>query len=670
MKLPLLVIPVLLWAACMESQTSTGRATAHTRAAGAETLTTTSLKVDGLTYAREIDRLYWGDFEHLHLDRSGFEFGLMISSYMHDFGVVCAADLPRNKVQIMAQRCTDYSYWVNGYGVEQPGSRSCTHYETYGTGVFADPELYQASQFEDGKMATVLLGQIGSTMTKTGDAGINAAMGNLMQSVDFARQAGDFKTDLQSLFHKNACGGAPLKRLERNLIAFATNRPPIRMADIPTSSGPTRDSDYQTLLDDLVGDQSSGWMLNRFVRSSISNVAVVSRDSAGHPLQVSADYAYDGARGRAEGTVTLRFEGDAPQCLVFSDLPDACRAVNHSFAAAYEDGKYVTDHPAAARKYVAPDLRQVDIVADPNQQVLVEIPGKALDARQGFVIPMTGKLLQDISGTGPGGGRVILVHAGSAVSFSVFNSQRGTEFHLSTAGDTPAQTIYFNSASKEFRAGVDSLPHDGSPLKLSFDLPANIRRKMLLTDYEKQKTTVVAQASPAPVVGGPAQRIENGDSGGSPGRPGGVKEPHRILPSGTVMQLRFASAISVDEVNAGKLFPATVVNARTSPDMSGRETLAEGTTVFVRITEGNGGTYYIQGDHAVVQGINVPLETNQLPRMPIRSTARSAPIQVRGLGNIRLPAGAQAGRSTVLLPADIVLRLSTRSNAILDGAPQ
>ncbi len=476
-RLPL-VIPVLLCAASLHAQSSPGRAPSpRTRADSTETLTARSLNVDGLTYAREIDRIYWGDFEHVHLERNGFEFGLMISSYMHDFGAICASALPRNKVQIMAQRCTEESYWVNGYGVEQAGSRTCTHYETYGTGVFADPELYNASQFEDGKMATVMLGQLGSTMTKTGDAGISAAMGNLMQSMDFARQAGDFKSDLQSLLHNNACGGAPLKRLEKNLIAYATNRPPIQMADIPTNSRPSRDSDYQTLLDDLVSDQSRAWMLNHFVNESISNVSVDSRDSAGHPLSVSANYAYQGMRGRAEGKVTLRFEDGTPHCLVFSDVPDACRAVSHSLAAAYEDGKYVTDHPAEARKYVAPDLRQVDIVADSNQQVLVEIPGKAVNMPQGTVFPMRGKLLRDIRGTGPGGGSVVLVHAGSPVSFSVFNSQRGTEFHLARAGDDPTQAIDFNSSSKEFRAGVDPLPHDGSALKLSFDLPANIKKK-------------------------------------------------------------------------------------------------------------------------------------------------------------------------------------------------
>jgi hypothetical protein len=165
-----------------------------------------------------------------------------------------------------------------------------------------------------------------------------------------------------------------------------------------------------------VSEQSRGWMLNRFVSKSISNVSVYRRDTAGHPLSVSANYAYEGMRGRAEGKVELRFEDGAPHCLVFSDVPDACRAVNHSLAAAYEDGKYVTDHPAEARNYVAPDLRQVEVMADRNQPVLVEIPGKALDMPQGRVFATTGKLLQDVKGIGPGGGSVVLVHAGSLVN--------------------------------------------------------------------------------------------------------------------------------------------------------------------------------------------------------------------------------------------------------------
>ena len=596
----------------------------------------------------------------------------MISSYMHDFGVVCASVLPKNKVEIMAQECTEESYWVNGLGVEQAGTRSCARYRTYGTGVFADPELYNASQFEDGKMATVMLGQLGSTMMKTGDAGINAAMGNLMQSMDVARRAGEFKSDLRDLLHNNTCGGAPLKRFEKNLIAYATSKPPIRMAGIPTNSGPSRDSDYQTLLDDLVSEQASGWMLNRFVNRSVSNVSVDGRDIAGHPVSISANYAYDGARGRAEGKVELRFEDGAPHCLVFSDLPDACRAVSHSLATAYEDGKYVTDHPAEARKYVAPDLRQVDVIADPNQPVLVEIPGKALDMPQGRVFPMTGKLLQDLKGTGPGGGSVVLMRAGSVVNFSVFNSQRGTEFHLGRVGNDPIQAIDFPGTSKQFRAGVDALPHDGSPLRVSFDLPPNIRKRMLLTEYEKQKTTVVASASAPAVPGEPApSRTVGGGGGSSPRRSDGVIEPHKVLPAGTQLHLQFANSITVDQVVPGQLFPATVVMARTAPLVAGEdETLPNGTTVFVRITQGNGSQYSLQADHAVVRGADVPLDTNVQLRMPMRSAPRSAPVQVRGLGNVRLPPAAQTAGPNVLVPAATVIHLLTKSNAVLDGAPQ
>jgi hypothetical protein len=667
-----MVIPVLFCAASLHAQSSPDRAASHPRAVGADTLTTMSLKVDGLTYGREIDRIYWGDFEQVHLNRNGMEFGLIINSYMHDFGVVCASVLPRNKVQIMGQRCTEYSRLVNGYGVEQPFSRTCTHYETYGTGVFADPDLYNASQFEDGKMAAVMLGQLGSALTKSGDAGINAAMGNLVQNIDFARQAGEFKSDLQSLLHNNTCGGTPLKRLEKNLIAYATGRPPIRMAGIPTSSGPSRDSDYQTLLDDLVSEQSSGWMLNRFLNNSISNVTVNNRDNAGHPLSVSANYAYQGTRGREEGKVELRFEDGAPHCLVFADVPDACRAVNRRLAAAYEDGKYVTDHPAEARKYVAPDLRQVDIVADPNQQVLVEIPGKALDMPQGRVFPMRGKLLQDIRGVGPGGGSVVLAHAGSPVNFSVFNSQRGTEFHLARVGDDPTQAIDFYNSSKEFRAGVNALPHDGSPFKLSFDLPANIKKRMLLTVYEKQKTVVIANASALPVAEVPVpSRTAGSDGGASPHPFGGAIEPHKVLRAGTLLQLQFANAITVNQVVPGMLFPATVVSARTvSPIAGSGKTLPDGTTVFVRITQVSGSEYRIQADHAVVQGADIPLDTNAQPRMPMRSAPRTAPVQVRGVGGVRLPVPAQDAGSMVIVPAATVIHLSTKSNAIMDGAPQ
>jgi hypothetical protein len=488
-------------------------------AQAAEPLTPASLKVEGLTYRREIDRIYWGDFEHVHLDHNGLEFGLMVGAYMKDFGAACPAALPKNKVEIMAQRCTDESYWVNGYGAEVPGSRTCTHYETYGTHVFADPDLYNASQFEDGKMATAMLGQMGQSISKTGNAGINAAMGNFMQSRDVAKQVSEFQSDLKQLLQNNVCGGESLKRFEQNLIAYAGNKPPIRMAGIPTFPGLTRDSDYQTLLDDIVSEQASGWMFNRFVKESIANVTVDKRDAAGHALSVSANYAFQSTKGRVEGKVQLRFFDDgSPRCLVFSDMPDACRPVDHGLIAAFEDGKYATGHAAAARTYVAPDLRQVLVRAAPNQTVLVEIPGRSLDMPQGINVPITGRLLRDITGTGPEGGSIILAAAGSVVYMAILNSQRSTQFHLNHVGDDPSRAILFYKTSKEYRAGVDPLPHDGSPVKLSFDLEPNIERKMLLNDYEKQRTAVTTNTSPQAAGELVAVGTVSGGSGTAPRR--------------------------------------------------------------------------------------------------------------------------------------------------------
>ena len=85
------------------------------------------------------------------------------------------------------------------------------------------------------RMGLAMIGELGSAFTKTGDAGINNAIGMNVQNFDSARQAKDLASDMKRLIASNSCGGAPLKRFERNLIAYSTDKPPIRMVGIPTS---------------------------------------------------------------------------------------------------------------------------------------------------------------------------------------------------------------------------------------------------------------------------------------------------------------------------------------------------------------------------------------------------------------------------------------------------
>ena len=207
---------------------------------------------------------------------------------------------------------------------------------------------------------------------------------------------------MQKVIALNSCGGAPIKRLQQNLIAYLTRTAPVRIAGIPAAV-PFRDSDYQTFLDDLVAAQSRAWIMNSFQRDNIANVEVGARDEAGRPSSITARYAFQSMGKTGEGTLDLRFKNGMPDCITYVDVPDACRVVDPKIVSAYEDGKYVTDHPAAARTYTAPDLRKVTVQVDPGRQVLVEVAGSALAGRQGFVVPAQGKLVKDLTGTGPGG---------------------------------------------------------------------------------------------------------------------------------------------------------------------------------------------------------------------------------------------------------------------------
>ena len=238
---------------------------------------------------------------------------------------------------------------------------------------------------------------------------------------------------------------------------------------------------------------------------------------------------------------------------------------------------------------------------------------------------------------------------------SIYNTQRSTKINLGRIGDGTNEAIDFHNTSKELGAGA--LPNDGSPLRVGFDVPSGTQRTMLLTDFEKQKTVTIANTSVATIAGKPLPSAAGGNnSGSSPPRIAGLDESHRVLLAGTLLELQFATPVSVEQVGSGKLFPATIVRTRSSAITGrGRENLPEGTTVFVRITPGNGRQFLIEADHAVIHGATVVLNTNAHIRVPMRSAARSAPIQESG--------------TSLLVPEGTMINLTTKSDSAFNAAP-
>ena len=292
----------------------------------------------GLNFETELTALYLGDFAHARLEPVSVEFDALFGSYLSAFARRCSAYLPATKVEITRSECAREQYTVNGYGV-RVGPSTCIEYREVGTGLYADPDLYAAQRRVDAQVARNLMRDTLRSM-----AG-NNPMGSAMRTMDALTSVG---SDMDALIEMNSCTSAALKRFQENMRRFALGEPPLRlpggetMASIrpKTSMAAFKDSDYSRLLDDLIAENSQGWMVNRYVRGSVSAATVMSRDAQGRPARITGNYLFDGLNGRSKGSVALQFADGLPACVYFSDFPTTCRAPSRRIITAYENGRY------------------------------------------------------------------------------------------------------------------------------------------------------------------------------------------------------------------------------------------------------------------------------------------------------------------------------------------
>lgn len=293
----------------------------------------------GLNNEDDLLRIYSGDFQSVRLDRASTEFMLIISSYMNDYARDCKQFLPPDKVEITQQVCAQTSTPVNGYG-NPVGASTCVSYQTVGTGLYADPQLYAAEQAVDAEAAKKMLGNMMGMLTGKGGAGSNP----LTMPQQITDQLTAVGTEMQTLIHTNACGSHGLRNFQSNLIRFANSDDPVKytgaIASGPSQSGgPVKDADYTRLLDDLVADNARGWLMNRYQPGSISD-PIVQRDLLGRPVRVTAQYSFAGMQGTQRGRVIVSFKDGSPDCLYFSDAPDTCRLPAAGVISAYEKNAY------------------------------------------------------------------------------------------------------------------------------------------------------------------------------------------------------------------------------------------------------------------------------------------------------------------------------------------
>jgi hypothetical protein len=235
------------------------------------------------------------------------------------------------------QVCNRWTVTKNGWGVEI--NRTCTGWATERTGLYADPDMYRA------KLELELL--------QTSDAfrhviGIMSADDPLANTLNLVGDVTTFRKDMATLLRVNACDSPSLKRFEDNLRLFAQSKRPKRLAgDVVVSSvvNPPpgtlfEDQNYTKLIEELVYDQSRAWVMNQYLRGSVSNVSVSSRDALGRPTKIKARYTYSGFNDRSTGTVTLTFDEGWPECLYFFDNPVACRTPDRKIVDGYARGAY------------------------------------------------------------------------------------------------------------------------------------------------------------------------------------------------------------------------------------------------------------------------------------------------------------------------------------------
>lgn len=295
-----------------------------------------SLNVDGLNYETELTALYFGDFDNARLQNNDIRFLVFMNQYIDAFSRICAASLPKNKVEITESRCVRESTPVNVYG-NPVGPTTCSQYQNFGTGRYADPDLYRtANQLE----ANLTPRAMGDALGLTGGDPIEWSR----QMADVALSVGD---DMPHLLTRNGCNRAAVKRLQANIQRFADGKAPLRLANGATLASQRSsdgqafvDSNYRRMVDELIQENARGWSFNRYVAGSASQVSVGRRDSQGRPASLSARYRFSGFGGAQAGSVNISFENGVPKCLYFFDAPRVCRLPSRRVITAYEKGDY------------------------------------------------------------------------------------------------------------------------------------------------------------------------------------------------------------------------------------------------------------------------------------------------------------------------------------------
>jgi len=298
-------------------------------------LTRSSFSASGLRNEKVLTDLFIGNFVDIPFNRDNLAFVSLFQDYMESYGRHCDAYLPSNKVEMTRTVCAVQETKIDRYG-NRVGTGGCLSYRTEGTGIYADPAVYDAKSKLGDDAGINMMKEALQTMKQQNP--LQAALNTLGETQQMA-------SDMESVFRLNSCTSPGVKRLQENIVLFSMGKQPIVLPGTAPSVapkaqislGPFKDQNYTKLLEDLIQDQSQSWLMNRFVSGSTSNVAVSSRDSAGRPAKIIGKYLFN---GRSQGSVTVSFSDGIPECMYFFDLPSTCKSPNRRIVAAYSNGGY------------------------------------------------------------------------------------------------------------------------------------------------------------------------------------------------------------------------------------------------------------------------------------------------------------------------------------------
>ena len=194
-------------------------------------LTRSSFSAAGLSNEKVLTDFYTGNFVDIPFDRENLPFLTLFQAYLESYATRCAAYLPPNKVEMTRQECAQESYQVNQYGA-RTGVSTCVSYRTVGTGLYADPVLYDAKGEVDRVAALSVVKDTLKLMTQKNP--LEGALNTLKETQVQAN-------DMNRLLAQNSCTSPGVKRFQENLRLFALGKQPIPLSGSqPDHTSPRR----------------------------------------------------------------------------------------------------------------------------------------------------------------------------------------------------------------------------------------------------------------------------------------------------------------------------------------------------------------------------------------------------------------------------------------------